>query len=118
MNKLNEYLQAKRKLCEAATPGPWNEGGHNAYGYSHLDYRFIADARTTMPKLLEALEKALDYVQQHQLSHAHNETEENYRPLGDAYGWCSLCQEKVGLNEDWARETLAEIERILEVSDE
>lgn len=94
---LSEYLQAKRKLCKP-------EG-------SVMEW--MGDVATTMPKLLEALEKALDYVQQHQLSHAHNETEDNYRPLGDTYGWCSLCQEKVGLNEDWARETLADIERVL-----
>jgi hypothetical protein len=103
MTSLSEYLQAKRKLCEAATPGPWEpclgSGNHemtaihfvgdeqNPFGLmvcdlipdymlepmhtKDLEYKpgnmdFIADARTTMPKLLDALTRAISALEYHQ----------------------------------------------------
>lgn len=89
---ISEYLQAKRKLVEAATAGPWKErvvrdilslAAHfEKPDECAKDAAFIADSRTTMPKLLAALERAVKHLE---------------------------------YNDDDTAETLADIERILEV---
>ena len=58
------------------------------------------EAIAVIEKLKEALEDC-------QIGHVHNETNDDYRPLGDSYGYCSLCHTKVGLNEDDVRDALA-----------
>lgn len=66
-------LDELEKLCNEATPGPWIDAGYDslttAYGESEglpphvncasdLDARFIAAARTLLPKLLEVAKAA------------------------------------------------------------
>lgn len=54
-------------------------------------------------EIIDRLRNALgDFV----LGHEHNETNPDYRPLSDTRGWCSICNEKVGMNEDLARDAL------------
>lgn len=64
--------------------------------------------------LFAALKRAVEALEPLQLGHEHNEICTEYRPLGNTYGWCSICQTKVGLNEDDARDALADIRKILE----
>lgn len=54
--------------------------------------------------------QAVEALKEFQIPHEHNESNSNYRPLGDNYGWCCSCQTKVGLNEDYAREVLKALE--------
>ncbi len=59
----------------------------------------------------EALAQNAKYraaLEELRISHAHNETNAEYRPLGDTYGYCHLCHTKVALNEDVARDALKE----------
>lgn len=63
-------------------------------------------------KMLEAMRVMRGALSELQLGHVHNESEPDYRPLGDTYGWCSICTTKVGLNEDIARDALAKVEGI------
>ena len=69
MNRLNE-IEAR---ANAATPGPWELLGDGEYvsgpgilvapddgGVTSADAEFIAAARTTVPALLDALEKVLE----------------------------------------------------------
>ena len=67
-------------------------------------------------KLRSALDVAREALEGFQLGHLHDETEPDYRPLGDSYGWCSKCSTKVGLYEDYARDALAAIDAVLQVS--
>lgn len=116
---LSEYLQAKRELVEAATPGPWefericHDEGSFSYEMNEDDrflalYEndfspmkakfnsdFIADARTTMPKLLAALESALGALEAITQERSH----------------CIRCDSRDAL----AEEAKGRIERILEV---
>lgn len=118
---LTAYLEERRRLCRAATPGEWMWNSYStvfgapegpdedgevapsrvcdvqvAYGdtatlQGKRNALFIADARTTMPKLLEALgvaSQALERVKAHTLDH---------------------------MSLQCADEALADIERILEV---
>lgn len=68
-------LDELKKLCEAATPGPWRFGLDTpSTGYLHAnkvvlgekiyvsDGNFIAAAREAVPKLIEALEKHEAFV--------------------------------------------------------
>lgn len=76
-----EFLQEQKRLAEAATPGPWTWAAHTAVDVEawavfdardwavadngdgfKADAEFIAAARTTVPKLIaavEAVEEAL-----------------------------------------------------------
>ena len=65
-------------------------------------------------ELLPLLQEMRDALEELQLGHEHNISNPDYRPLGETYGWCSMCVAKVGLNEDTARETLAKIKEKLE----
>jgi hypothetical protein len=56
--------------------------------------------------LIKRVETLTEVMNEFRLGHVHNETCEDYRPLGDTYGWCSICSTKVRLNEDLARDVL------------
>ena len=72
MNDPRETLNRIRKQADAATEGPWELLGDREYvsgpgilvapddgGVTSADAEFIAAARTTVPALLDALEKVL-----------------------------------------------------------
>jgi hypothetical protein len=40
----------------------------------------------------------------------HDEEDLNYRPLGDTYGWCSVCQTKVSYRENIGRDALRHVD--------
>lgn len=88
MTPLHAKLKELRDTCERATPGPWTHDWGNwdvegpnrenicdvsaTYRYCepdksfhskcdpHADAEFIAQARTMLPRLIEALEKAIE----------------------------------------------------------
>ena len=60
-------------------------------------------------KLRLDLDIAVEALEHFQLGHTHTEEDAHYRRLGETYGWCSICSEKVELNEDRAKEALAKI---------
>jgi len=66
-----------------------------------------------VPQLVEALEVAVDCIYEMNPGCAHDETDDNYRPLGDTYGWCSRCQTKVDKGPTYAWRQLGRIENIL-----
>lgn len=72
-----ERLEEIKRLCDAATPGPWNshafgvrrqdythvyrvERGLASVGACNADNEFIAASRATIPELLAAHEKAVE----------------------------------------------------------
>jgi len=79
---LQTLLDETKRICEAATPGPWELSKHNPteilqiYSAEHEGINsgewvcepvdeetgaFIASARTALPRLVAALELALEY---------------------------------------------------------
>jgi hypothetical protein len=71
-------------------------------------------APSDMAVLIEALDLLVEELNEHSLDHQHNETCSDYRPLGDSYGYCSLCHTKVRLNEDDVRDCLDKIKALEE----
>lgn len=59
--------------------------------------------------LREARELFLDY----QLGHPHDAKQKHIRIMGDTYGWCDFCQEKVNFEEDPAKKMVAAIDSVL-----
>ena len=100
---------------------PWNEVRPG--NWVHPTCVTSSTSMVLTPEHQKALDKIADLerklalcvetLEQLQLGHSHNEKDSNYRPLGDTYGWCSLCSTKVGLNEDIARSTLAALSQPL-----
>lgn len=71
---LQTLLKEIKRLCKRATPGPWLLEGEKApenvdiYDVSYVisqeraeDVKFISHARTALPRLVAALELALEY---------------------------------------------------------
>lgn len=78
------------------------------------DMVLIELPRTTLPLLVDALSKAVGALEEFQLSHKHSEGESYIRKMGDTYGWCDYCSEKVSYGPGYAEEALAGIATILE----
>lgn len=80
------------------------------YGMDHYGVRA---RKALLPScatpILDAVREAVEALNELQISHEHNETNPDYRPLSDTHGWCSGCTAKVGLNEDIARDALAKL---------
>lgn len=64
-------------------------------------------------RLVEALIVAKDAINELQTSCTHDEEDDNYRLLGDTYGWCSTCQTKMPYKENYGRDALLKIQEIL-----
>jgi hypothetical protein len=69
----------------------------------------MIDLEKENEKLQYKLKLAIETLEELQLNHEHNESDKNYRPLGENYGYCHTCCTKVGLNEDIVRDTLLKI---------
>ena len=100
MNRLNE-IEAR---ANAATPGPWELLGDGEYvsgpgilvapddgGVTSADAEFIAAARTTVPALLDALEKVLELHQP--VTDGMGFTEHGYGGISPACGACGTSDE-------------------------
>ena len=99
MNDPRETLNRIRKQADAATEGPWELLGDGEYvsgpgilvapddgGVTSADAEFIAAARTTVPALLDALEKVLELHQP--VTDGMGFTEDGYGGISPA---CSSC---------------------------
>lgn len=71
MNSLSEYLQAKRKLCENARD---DTVFHSSFAATESEKSMYIDARTTLPKLLDALERATDALRHYSVDIGRHET--------------------------------------------
>ena len=100
MNRLNE-IEAR---ANAATEGPWELLGDGEYvsgpgilvapddgGVTSADAEFIAAARTTVPALLDALEKVLELHQP--VTDGMGFTEHGYGGISPACGACGTSDE-------------------------
>ena len=99
MTDPREALARIRKQADAATEGPWELLGDGEYvsgpgilvapddgGVTSADAEFIAAARTTVPALLDALEKVLELHQP--VTDGMGFTEDGYGGISPA---CSSC---------------------------
>ena len=99
MTDPREILARIRKQADAATEGPWELLGDGEYvsgpgilvapddgGVTSADAEFIAAARTTVPALLDALEKVLELHQP--VTDGMGFTEDGYGGISPA---CSSC---------------------------
>lgn len=55
-----EELAEWRRLCEEATPGPWESWAEAKKTQAAKDAAFIATARTALPRLIDAVEEWKD----------------------------------------------------------
>ena len=62
---LTDELQRQRKIIEAATEGPWDDKPASKEWIENLENNaeFCRESRTAWPRVLEALEVALDYIE-------------------------------------------------------
>lgn len=122
MNLVNTNTMEKPIATDLETLKAWCHWKRKESDLSESDQDFVKAIEDLISQVgtyrakLEKAEKQVavlrEALAEFQISHAHNGTEPSYRPYGDAYGWCSICQEKVGLNEDFARDALAEADRL------
>ncbi len=94
----------------------WSEYGWLAEVDGHNpepNAKFIVEARNNWDRLLQVIELQTEALEELQLGHTHSSDNPDYRPLSDSRGWCSACSNKVGLNEDIAREALERAEKIM-----
>lgn len=76
----------------------------------------LLDAAEDISEIIDRYKKilkiALGALEDLKLSHEHNESNADYRSLGDHYGWCSKCSTRVESDKDYARAALKEINEI------
>mgnify|MGYP000719343595 FL=1 len=104
MTDPREILARIRAQADAATEGPWELLGDGEYvsgpgilvapddgGVTSADAEFIAAARTTVPALLDALEKVLELHQP--VTDGMGFTEHGYGGISPACGACGTSDE-------------------------
>ena len=104
MTDPREALARIRAQADAATEGPWELLGDGEYvsgpgilvapddgGVTSADAEFIAAARTTVPALLDALEKVLELHQP--VTDGMGFTEHGYGGISPACGACGTSDE-------------------------
>ena len=104
MTDPRETLARIRAQADAATEGPWELLGDGEYvsgpgilvapddgGVTSADAEFIAAARTTVPALLDALEKVLELHQP--VTDGMGFTEHGYGGISPACGACGTSDE-------------------------
>ncbi len=60
-----------------------------------------------------ALEAAEEAMVNSATTCTHDDKDENYRPLGDTYGWCSACGTKVNHKENDLQDAITLVRKIL-----
>lgn len=71
-------------------------------------------SNAAVQKLALALKCAVEALAEFRLGHKHEQGLEHFRMLGDTYGWCDHCGEKVYLGPDEATLALDRINEIVE----
>lgn len=106
-------------IIEAAAKDAWRDVVINGVNHT-MDLSISYEYRDTVTpknvlKLVRALRLAMDELEQFRPKWcAHNESDPNYKPSGDSYGWCNTCALSVAKEEDHARDAIAAINKILE----
>lgn len=129
MANLKSKLEAISARADKATPGPWNSRLHlieywptnddqqpvaMVVSGSLDDVDFLTHARQDLPRLVKALNLALETLETFKLRHEHAANLEHTRALGSNHGWCDYCRTKVSWGPGDAEIALREIEKVFD----
>lgn len=124
---MTDYIEKLKKLCDEATPGPWGTRGYSpdkmfgpffgagpdtSYEQSYFDAKFIAESRTAIPKLIEAVEvmrEALEFYAQPRRDTSFEGWQKTWKPVEIKHD----SDYEFYPNHDSALEALKEAEKIL-----
>ena len=82
-----------------------------------FQYGFDVAVTESQKRASEREQRLVEGLQEFYLGHEHAPELEHCRPMGDTYGWCSYCGEKVSWGPGRAEQIVAEYHRLKGESD-
>lgn len=108
MKTLHEQLKVRRekdadKYCSFYGDGPQK----SEEAFAIIAYRRGAEPRD------ELIEKLAEVLEGFRLGHQHEAGLTHIRVMGDSYGWCDLCHERISFGPGEAEQAIAELDRFV-----
>jgi hypothetical protein len=110
MTTLESRLSEIELVARLLEPGRWVDVDNDAINFSDGKTARLLMSPDTALKLAKSLRLAMEELRHHVLNHDHTDFDENFRRLGESYGYCTLCRTKVEIGSDDVRDVLSSIE--------